>query len=109
VIYAHMQAVGMVNDHVIDCFRHREVRRLGPLTHESRFRRDGVDGLGAVGLVVSATPAVDRRVAGRSRTNRGDRLRARAGSVTDSRSTLANGYRKQRRSSAARQRDAARP
>jgi len=30
VIYAHMQAVGMVNDHVIDCFRHREVRRLGP-------------------------------------------------------------------------------
>ena len=29
VIYAHMQAVGMVNDHVIDCFRHRDVRRLG--------------------------------------------------------------------------------
>jgi DNA-3-methyladenine glycosylase I len=28
VIYAHMQAVGMVNDHVIDCFRHLEVRRL---------------------------------------------------------------------------------
>jgi DNA-3-methyladenine glycosylase I len=26
VIYAHMQAVGMVNDHVIGCFRHREVR-----------------------------------------------------------------------------------
>jgi len=29
VIYAHMQAVGMVNDHLIDCFRCREVRRLG--------------------------------------------------------------------------------
>jgi len=29
VIYAHMQAVGMVNDHFIDCFRYREVRRLG--------------------------------------------------------------------------------
>jgi len=29
VIYAHMQAVGMVNDHVIDCFRYRAVRRLG--------------------------------------------------------------------------------
>ena len=29
VIYAHMQAVGMVNDHLIDCFRYREVRRLG--------------------------------------------------------------------------------
>jgi DNA-3-methyladenine glycosylase I len=28
VIYAHMQAVGMVN-HFIDCFRYREVRRLG--------------------------------------------------------------------------------
>jgi DNA-3-methyladenine glycosylase I len=25
VIYAHMQAVGMVNDHVVDCFRYREV------------------------------------------------------------------------------------
>jgi DNA-3-methyladenine glycosylase I len=29
VIYAHMQAVGMVNDHLVDCFRHREVSRLG--------------------------------------------------------------------------------
>jgi DNA-3-methyladenine glycosylase I len=28
VIYAHMQAVGMVNDHLIDCFRYREIRRL---------------------------------------------------------------------------------
>lgn len=25
IIYAHMQAIGMVNDHLIDCFRHREV------------------------------------------------------------------------------------
>ena len=25
IIYAHMQAVGMVNDHVVDCFRHREL------------------------------------------------------------------------------------
>ena len=25
VIYAHMQAVGMVNDHLVACFRHREV------------------------------------------------------------------------------------
>ena len=29
VCYAFMQAVGMVNDHVVDCFRHREVARLG--------------------------------------------------------------------------------
>jgi DNA-3-methyladenine glycosylase I len=26
VIYAHMQAVGMVNDHLVHCFRHRELR-----------------------------------------------------------------------------------
>jgi DNA-3-methyladenine glycosylase I len=26
VMYAHMQAVGMVNDHLIDCFRYREIR-----------------------------------------------------------------------------------
>jgi DNA-3-methyladenine glycosylase I len=29
VIYAHMQAVGMVNDHLMECFRYREVQRLG--------------------------------------------------------------------------------
>jgi DNA-3-methyladenine glycosylase I len=28
VIYAHMQATGMVNDHVVDCFRHKEVQTL---------------------------------------------------------------------------------
>ncbi len=28
IIYAHMQAVGMVNDHLTNCFRHREVERL---------------------------------------------------------------------------------
>jgi DNA-3-methyladenine glycosylase I len=27
IIYAHMQAVGMVNDHLIGCFRYREVQR----------------------------------------------------------------------------------
>ena len=25
VIYAHMQATGMVNDHEVDCFRYKEV------------------------------------------------------------------------------------
>lgn len=25
VVYAHMQATGMVNDHIVSCFRHREV------------------------------------------------------------------------------------
>ena len=27
VIYAHMQAIGMVNDHLVDCFRYREIVR----------------------------------------------------------------------------------
>ena len=25
IVYAHMQAMGMVNDHTVDCFRHTEV------------------------------------------------------------------------------------
>ncbi len=28
IIYAHMQAVGMVNDHFVDCFRYPEVAKL---------------------------------------------------------------------------------
>ena len=28
IIYAHMQAVGMVNDHLVGCFRYRDTRRL---------------------------------------------------------------------------------
>jgi DNA-3-methyladenine glycosylase I len=27
VVYAHMQATGMVNDHTVDCFRYREILR----------------------------------------------------------------------------------
>ena len=27
IVYAHMQATGMVNDHLVDCFRHRAVAR----------------------------------------------------------------------------------
>jgi DNA-3-methyladenine glycosylase I len=33
VIYAHMQAVGMVNDHLVSCFRYREIRDL-PLARQ---------------------------------------------------------------------------
>ena len=29
IVYAHMQATGMVNDHLVDCFRHEECRLLG--------------------------------------------------------------------------------
>lgn len=28
ILYAHMQAVGMVNDHVTSCFRHAEIRNM---------------------------------------------------------------------------------
>jgi DNA-3-methyladenine glycosylase I len=28
IMYAHMQAVGMVNDHHVDCFRHKAVSRM---------------------------------------------------------------------------------
>ena len=28
IVYAHMQATGMVNDHLVSCVRHREVARL---------------------------------------------------------------------------------
>jgi DNA-3-methyladenine glycosylase I len=28
IIYAHMQAVGMVNDHLVTCFRHGACARL---------------------------------------------------------------------------------
>ena len=36
VIYAHMQAVGMVNDHLMECFRYRELRRLHSAVARSR-------------------------------------------------------------------------
>jgi DNA-3-methyladenine glycosylase I len=29
IVYAHMQAVGMVNDHLLQCFRHAECARMG--------------------------------------------------------------------------------
>src|ERR1700680_5135370 len=32
VVYAHMQAVGMVNDHLVNCFRYRGIRRLDSAT-----------------------------------------------------------------------------
>jgi len=29
ICYAFMQAAGMVNDHLVSCFRHAEIRALG--------------------------------------------------------------------------------
>jgi DNA-3-methyladenine glycosylase I len=26
ILYAHMQATGLVNDHLVDCYRYREVQ-----------------------------------------------------------------------------------
>ena len=28
IVYAHMQATGMVNDHLVDCFRYAEVAAM---------------------------------------------------------------------------------
>ena len=30
ICYAMMQAIGMVNDHTVDCFRYEEIRRMSP-------------------------------------------------------------------------------
>lgn len=35
ICYAFMQAVGMVNDHLVDCFRWREVQRAAPRRHST--------------------------------------------------------------------------
>jgi len=29
IVYAHMQATGMVNDHTVNCFRYKQVRKYG--------------------------------------------------------------------------------
>lgn len=29
ILYSHLQATGLVNDHILSCFRHEEVRALG--------------------------------------------------------------------------------
>jgi DNA-3-methyladenine glycosylase I len=31
IVYAHMQATGMVNDHTVDCFRYEQVRQLAEM------------------------------------------------------------------------------
>jgi len=38
VMYAHMQAVGMVNDHLVGCFRYRELSKPGPLRTQRKRR-----------------------------------------------------------------------
>jgi DNA-3-methyladenine glycosylase I len=36
IVYAHMQAIGMVNDHVRDCFRCQQVRKLAEKSAKSK-------------------------------------------------------------------------
>lgn len=36
IVYAYLQAVGVVNDHTIDCFRHAEVKELGRRSREDQ-------------------------------------------------------------------------
>src|SRR5580700_11226307 len=36
VVYAYMQSVGMVNDHLVDCFRYREIKQLWRTRVEKR-------------------------------------------------------------------------
>jgi DNA-3-methyladenine glycosylase I len=38
IVYAHMQATGMVNDHVVDCFRYEAVRAASRAKRSSRTR-----------------------------------------------------------------------
>jgi len=37
IIYAHMQACGMVNDHLVRCFRHAQVQELGAAAPRRRL------------------------------------------------------------------------
>jgi DNA-3-methyladenine glycosylase I len=41
IVYAHMQATGLVNDHVVGCYRHRELARLRVGGHASKVMRQG--------------------------------------------------------------------
>jgi len=36
ICYAFMQAVGIVNDHAVDCFRHKEIKRLASAAASER-------------------------------------------------------------------------
>jgi len=38
ICYAFMQAVGMVNDHLLECYRHKELLDATPPSHRSRTR-----------------------------------------------------------------------
>jgi len=39
ICYAFMQAIGMVNDHLVHCFRYRQIVRLGPSNKTTRRKK----------------------------------------------------------------------
>ena len=39
ICYAFMQAVGMVNDHVVDCYRYNEVKKMAQKVQSTPGRR----------------------------------------------------------------------
>jgi DNA-3-methyladenine glycosylase I len=39
ICYAFMQAIGMVNDHLVHCFRHRQIGRLGSSNKTTRRKK----------------------------------------------------------------------
>jgi DNA-3-methyladenine glycosylase I len=41
IMYAHMQATGMVNDHLVSCFRHEECAALARKSRPGRVARSG--------------------------------------------------------------------
>ena len=36
IVYSHMQAIGMVNDHLVSCYRYEEVKKLGQIGQKFR-------------------------------------------------------------------------
>jgi DNA-3-methyladenine glycosylase I len=41
IVYSHMQACGLVNDHLVSCFRHRELAGVEPVPPKVGSRRGG--------------------------------------------------------------------
>jgi DNA-3-methyladenine glycosylase I len=41
IMYSHMQATGIINDHILGCFRHREVKKLGRIVSADLTDRRG--------------------------------------------------------------------
>jgi DNA-3-methyladenine glycosylase I len=62
ICYAFMQAVGMVNDHTVGCFRHAQLRGRGPLIR----RRVAGSKLARAGVGARSSPR-DRKPSGRAR------------------------------------------